>query len=441
MKKISIYLVVLGLLVGFTPVASADVMRNARGSVVVNKGTVYFVGADTLYPFPSMEVFRSYGHVLSDIKPANAADMALKIGPVATLNNRPFGHVDEINETGYVHGWVVDRDNLNTEDGFSVLATFDEPYRADGNYKYPMLTAQTAGYLRSDVNAALGISGNYGFALSVIDELMDGLPHTMYVYAVDKESMDKPVQLVGSPKQFIVSSDYSMTTHPMFFLGSPSGGEYWALDSWETIWWGDETSKAYNDTYRLYLVNTNSSEYHLIASGVGGTSYDWIVGSVLDQEDLVSIGFNYKIQVINEVDGSYIESNDEFTIYEESEFSSSLSQDEQTELMNVYSIVYILSGLDDYYTTNGVFPSSLNSALISEVDLSPVAVGSCSENDAQIIYTPTNNSTNFTLKFCLGTDYLYNEFGSVPELVPYQSLFVKGVKVWDWQDYLQLKDL
>lgn len=328
MKKLLSSLVLVALFFSYIPSASADVMRNPRGSVVVNKGTVYFVGAETLYPFPSMEVFRSYGHVPSDIKPANAADMALKKGPVATLNNRPFGHVDEVTADGYIRGWAVDRDRLVNTDGFTIWAVYDEPYRADGNHKYSVSAGGVMGITRPDVNAALGITGDYGFEVSLIPEVADGKEHTAYVYAVDQESLDKPVQLVGSPMQFTVSGQTSTND--------------------------DEFTNELNDS--------------LVILGVVGT----------------------------------------------------------------------IEKLVDYKQANGVYPSTLAGAGIVLGDTAYEPYGACSQSDLEFVYTPTNNYTNFTLKYCLGTDLVYKAFSTDPEVAGLKEYFKQGVNTLNYSAIEQI---
>jgi hypothetical protein len=59
--------------------------RHVRGSVVLDNGTVYFLGATVRYPFPSATVFFSWGHSFSLVLPANSYDKAMPIGPVATM--------------------------------------------------------------------------------------------------------------------------------------------------------------------------------------------------------------------------------------------------------------------------------------------------------------------------------------------------------------------
>jgi hypothetical protein len=61
----------------------AEVQRHPWGSVVVDPtGTVFFLGTDLRYPFPSPEVFFSWGHKFSDVVVANSADLSMPVGPV-----------------------------------------------------------------------------------------------------------------------------------------------------------------------------------------------------------------------------------------------------------------------------------------------------------------------------------------------------------------------
>ena len=63
-----------------TPVPSGS--RNPRGKLVNHNGTIYFLGADVRYPFPSAEVFLSWGSRFEDVVPANSGDIAIPVGPV-----------------------------------------------------------------------------------------------------------------------------------------------------------------------------------------------------------------------------------------------------------------------------------------------------------------------------------------------------------------------
>jgi hypothetical protein len=61
---------------------AGGVTRHPRGSLVVAAGTVYFLGTDLRYPFPSTEIFLSWGNKVSDIVPANDADLQMPLGPI-----------------------------------------------------------------------------------------------------------------------------------------------------------------------------------------------------------------------------------------------------------------------------------------------------------------------------------------------------------------------
>ena len=63
-----------------TPVPSGS--RNPRGKLVNYNGTIYFLGADIRYPFPSAAVFLSWGSRFEDVVPANSGDIAIPVGPV-----------------------------------------------------------------------------------------------------------------------------------------------------------------------------------------------------------------------------------------------------------------------------------------------------------------------------------------------------------------------
>lgn len=59
--------------------------RHPRGSLVVDKGTIYFLGKDVRYPFPSAEIFLSWGNRFEKVVPANSYDASLPLGPLVQL--------------------------------------------------------------------------------------------------------------------------------------------------------------------------------------------------------------------------------------------------------------------------------------------------------------------------------------------------------------------
>ncbi len=56
--------------------------RHVRGTLIKDGSTVYFMGKDLRYPFPSKTVFNSWGSNFKDIVPANSYDLTVPIGPV-----------------------------------------------------------------------------------------------------------------------------------------------------------------------------------------------------------------------------------------------------------------------------------------------------------------------------------------------------------------------
>jgi hypothetical protein len=56
--------------------------HHPRGTLVVDKGTVYFIGTGFRYPFPSASVFLSWGNQFKNIVPANSYDLLIPTGPV-----------------------------------------------------------------------------------------------------------------------------------------------------------------------------------------------------------------------------------------------------------------------------------------------------------------------------------------------------------------------
>ncbi len=69
------------------PVVETNVQRHPRATLVNINGTIYFLGTELRYPFPSAEVFLSWGVRFEDVVPANAGDIAMPVGPVVQMKN------------------------------------------------------------------------------------------------------------------------------------------------------------------------------------------------------------------------------------------------------------------------------------------------------------------------------------------------------------------
>jgi hypothetical protein len=59
-------------------------IRHPRGTVVIQGSTIYFLGSELRYPFPTEEIFLSWGHSFNAIVPLNTGDFAMPIGPVVS---------------------------------------------------------------------------------------------------------------------------------------------------------------------------------------------------------------------------------------------------------------------------------------------------------------------------------------------------------------------
>ncbi|MEJ0021441.1 MAG: 6-bladed beta-propeller [Candidatus Doudnabacteria bacterium] len=73
-------------------------IRHPVGALILNQGTVYLLGTDLRYGFPSEAVFYSYGYQFKDVLPANSLDLLLPQGPIVQMNNS--GQVPSFPSTG-----------------------------------------------------------------------------------------------------------------------------------------------------------------------------------------------------------------------------------------------------------------------------------------------------------------------------------------------------
>jgi hypothetical protein len=67
-------------------IISSQTSRHLPGAKISSNGTVFYLGSAARYPYPSLSVYNSWNlkNDFSRIIPANAADLALPIGPTVT---------------------------------------------------------------------------------------------------------------------------------------------------------------------------------------------------------------------------------------------------------------------------------------------------------------------------------------------------------------------
>jgi len=381
MKKLLVCLAIVGLLAGFVPDVLAATNRHDRGAVVVDtKGTVYFIGENTRYPFPSMDVFTSWGHKPSDIKKAKSGDLALTLGAIAEMNRRPFGHLDEIkliSNGATVRGWVIDKAR-NQDTDLNLLVSVDGPYTPDNDYYndtyYSASTSQTN---RPDVNLAYGISGNYGFEVPLPLDFLDGLPHTLYVYTYDWDDTENSVLLNGSPLHFTLSLVSEMSKPEISYF-DVAVDTYYSYDNKFTVGQSVELDWGVNDATTVTL--------------------DGVVVPAQGSKTLTPTGTTTFNLVATNSAGSVSES---ITL-------TARSAGEARDYERFEQVMEILWGVYDYQAANGTFPDSLQALVPTYLDSVPVAPtpadGSCSTTDNNYVYTRLTNPSNYTFKFCLGSE-------------------------------------
>lgn len=70
--------------IGSGAVIATSAQRHPRGTLVVSQGTVYFLGTDLRYPFPSAAVFFSWGNQFKDVVVGNYYDL-LTVGAIVQM--------------------------------------------------------------------------------------------------------------------------------------------------------------------------------------------------------------------------------------------------------------------------------------------------------------------------------------------------------------------
>lgn len=109
----------------------------------------------------------------------------------------PTGWFDWVDtNSGNMAGWSYDPDHPSVSN--DIWVSFDGPMGVGAGYYV------STDQLRTDVNAAFGITGNHGFLFSIPQQYRDGQQHTVYVYGMDVGT-NPYTHLAGSPKTFTIN--------------------------------------------------------------------------------------------------------------------------------------------------------------------------------------------------------------------------------------------
>src|SRR5258708_3690036 len=98
---------------------------------------------------------------------------------LGTNTYAPIGSLDAAN-CDTIGGWAYDPDTPGIQIGIHIYK--DGP-AGSGTF---VINTETLG-LRSDVNAAYGITGNHGFGIFTPASLKDGQRHLIYAHAIDSD--------------------------------------------------------------------------------------------------------------------------------------------------------------------------------------------------------------------------------------------------------------
>lgn len=113
-------------------------------------------------------------------------------------SNAPEGYLDRVNPDGTIEGWGLDIDTPSQSVNVHLYI--------DGAFVSQIPT----NVLRTDVNAARGVSGNHGFKGSIPRWFWDGAQHTMEIYVLDTSGLgpNPPVGLGNATvsKSFVLNA-------------------------------------------------------------------------------------------------------------------------------------------------------------------------------------------------------------------------------------------
>lgn len=108
------------------------------------------------------------------------------------VTNGVKGHVESITPNGGMQGWAFDAQ--------SPADAMELHYYVNGPWDSGIFHSGTTTVLRSDVNAANGLTGNHGFSLPIPAQFYDGVTHSLWVYGIDKQGVsNSPIDGFDAP--------------------------------------------------------------------------------------------------------------------------------------------------------------------------------------------------------------------------------------------------
>jgi hypothetical protein len=371
-----------GLLIGSPKsfkLGSSDT-RHDTGTWVSHNGTVYLIGTEKRFPFPSAEVFFSWGGDFAKVVPASAGDLTLPIGPLMQVGNRkPIGHVDLFNSTsGTIEGWALDPDRqLQSVD---IHVYFDAP-AALGRTAYLGLASN----YRPDVNSATGYSGDHGFQFFVPPAYRDGLSHKAYVYAIDRNdtSGTANVLLPGSPVTFSTTQVEKPVIN--YFFATPYNAES-----------GQAVTLTWSTKNAAYV--TLAPGVHLNLSTTGSvTVYPTA------KTTFTLTAYNSRGEVAVETEQVLV-----------------MTEAYKRDLQRTDDLFSIILGLSEYYEAKQFLPNSLAEmvpAYLTSIPTPPTASQNCTADQNKYGYEKLSQ-TKFAVTFCFEEEYS-EEFKAGPNRFEY----------------------
>jgi hypothetical protein len=128
--------------------------------------------------------------------------------PQPTRNAAPIGYLDGVSSNGTASGWAYDPNQS--------ASSIQVHFYLDGaaGHGGTLIGSVSASTGRSDVNAAMKISGNHGFEYSMPAQYRDGKQHKLYAYGIDTTNSGLSTLLQGSPKTFAIAAPVTPTPVP-----------------------------------------------------------------------------------------------------------------------------------------------------------------------------------------------------------------------------------
>ncbi|HYF98157.1 MAG TPA: hypothetical protein VD770_04180 [Coxiellaceae bacterium] len=365
-------------------------VRHSRGTVVSHEGVVYFLGESVRYPFPSAEVFFSWGHAFDKVVKANNADLAMPVGPVLGLKSEdkiavvsPNGGEDwKVGEIATI-SWA-DNNFDPSKDSYIIHLTAAN----GGSYGVIAqgLKSQTYQWtVGKFVDSSVVVEPGENFHVQVVKQGSGLYDQSDAAFEIYTPAMERDAyRLITAIAITSYLNDEYFVKHGEF----PDSLSLVEDGVWSDLEAPTPADGSCSESDNQYYYEPSPDKKNFIFRFCLGT--DYFTKDFTDEGLVLTQG-------INVWDRAYVENVNE---------SQKSYQSSVRDAKRVAEIKQLMTALEIYYYDYGYYPESLTSLslYLTTIPTAPVpADGGCSESQNNYVYQKLHGGAEYSLTFCLGS--------------------------------------